>query len=71
MTLEKQLQAARKRVCQLTFGTPEWEAAMVIVRALCAQVDAAKPQEEFCSVDSGWHRTRLRDGRIISSGEAK
>ncbi len=63
--MEKELKAARKKVNSLIFGTPEWEAAMQIVRDLCAKIDAARPVEEFCSVDSGFHRTRLRNGKII------
>lgn len=62
----KKLAAARQRVNELTFGTPEWEAAMVVVRDLCAQIDAARPREEFCSVDSGVHRTRLPNGRVVA-----
>lgn len=38
---------------------------MAPVRALTAQIDAAKPAEEFCSLDSGVHRTRLLSGRIV------
>ena len=63
--MTQQLTAARAAVNALTFGTPEWEAAMVKVRALVDQINAAAPREEFCSVDSGVHRTRLRSGRII------
>lgn len=64
-SLTKQLQAARQVVRGHTFGAPEWEAAMVRVRALCAELDASRPREEFCSVDSGEHRTRLLDGRKV------
>jgi hypothetical protein len=63
--MDKKLKAARDKVNSLKFGTPEWEAAMEVVRGLCAKIDAAKPREEFCSVDSGWHRTRLLNGRIV------
>lgn len=60
-----QLKAARAKVNRETFGTPAWEAAMQVVRNLVATVDAARPAEEFCSVDSGVHRTRLSNGKII------
>ena len=56
-TLEAQLKAARAVVNSLEFGTDAWEAAMVIVRRLVDEVDAAKPAKEFCSIDSGIHRT--------------
>lgn len=64
----KKLEAARQRVRELIFGTPEWEAAMAVVRELCAEIDAARPREEFFSLDSGFHRTRLPSGKIIGSG---
>jgi hypothetical protein len=48
----------------LEFGTDAWEAAMADVRRLVDQSNAAKPVEEFCSIDSGIHRTRLINGRI-------
>lgn len=60
------LTAARNKVNALTFGTPEWESAMQDVRTLSSEVDASKPQEEFCSIDSGIHRTRLLSGRVIA-----
>jgi hypothetical protein len=62
---EEKLKVARARVNELTFGTAEWEAAMAVVRTLSAELDAAAPAEEFCSVDSGVHRTRLLSGRIV------
>ena len=67
MSDTNQLTAARNKVNSLTFGTPEWESAMQIVRDLCAKIEAAKPQETFCSVDSGWHPTRLLSGKIINA----
>lgn len=63
--MTKELKAARAKVNSLKFGTKEWEAAMEVVRVICAKIDAAKPREEFCSVDSGFHRTRLSNGRVI------
>lgn len=63
--MKNELKKARAKVNGLTFGTKEWEAAMELVRVLCAKIDAAKPREEFCSVDSGFHRTRLLNGRVI------
>jgi hypothetical protein len=65
MSLHKRLENARQEVRRQTFGTDAWEAAMVTVRALCEQVNALRPPEEFCSVDSGVHRSRLLSGRIV------
>ena len=62
------IQTARAKVNSLTFGTPEWEAAMQVVRELVAK-DMEGRKEEFCSVDSGFHRTRLLNGRIIKAGQ--
>jgi hypothetical protein len=59
------LKKARIAVNAETFGTEAWESKMVVVRYLCDLIDSAKPKEEFCSVDSGFHRTRLSSGRII------
>ena len=63
--LNKKIRAARDNVRNYTFGTDEWEAAMEVVRGLCRELDAITPKEEFCSVDSGEHRTRLLSGKII------
>jgi hypothetical protein len=62
--LQSQLKAARATVKTLQFGTEAWDAAMVVVRQLVEQIEAAKPAEEFCSIDSGIHRTRLMNGRL-------
>ena len=62
--MEKQLKAARAKVNALEFGTAEWEAAMEVVRGLVDKIAADAPAEEFCSVDSGIHRTRYADGSI-------
>ncbi len=67
MSTTDPLAAARKTVNSLTFGTPEWEAAMQIVRNLVAAEMEAAPKERFCSIDSGWHATRLGNGRIINA----
>ena len=64
-TLQSQLKAARATVNALEFGTDAWEAAMVVVRRLADQINAAKPAEEFFSLDSGIHRTLLLNGRVI------
>lgn len=66
MTLTKQLTEARREVNRHAFGTDAWETGMVEVRRLVAAIDAQRAPEEFCSVDSGVHRTRLRDGRVVS-----
>ena len=63
-TTNAQLKAARATVNSLEFGTDAWEAAMADVRRLVDQVNAAKPDEEFFSVDSGIHRTLLLNGRV-------
>jgi hypothetical protein len=62
--LQSELKAARATVNSLEFGTKAWKSAMVVVRQLVETIDAAKPAEEFCSIDSGIHRTRLLSGRI-------
>ena len=49
--MEKKLQAARDKVNSLQFGTQAWEDAMVSVRSLVEQIDSAKPQEEYRSID--------------------
>lgn len=67
MSLSKQINAARKVVNGLEFGTQEWEAAMQVVRDLVAKHDAQQPAEEFCSIDSGIHPTRLLNGRVIKA----
>lgn len=64
MSKQKELKAARAAVNGLEFGTDAWEVAMEKVRALVAEIAAAAPAEEFCSVDSGIHRTRYADGSI-------
>jgi hypothetical protein len=64
-TTNAQLKAARATVNSLEFGTDAWEAAMADVRRLVDQVNAAKPVEEFFSVDSGIHHTLLLNGRVI------
>lgn len=64
-TEAKKLEAARSAVRAAKFGTPEFDAAFEAMRKITqAMVDAA-PREEFCSVDSGVHRTRLASGKII------
>ena len=63
-TLQSQLKAARASVNTLEFGTDAWESAMTAVRSLVDQINAAKPVEEFFSVDSGIHRTLLLNGRV-------
>jgi len=64
-TINAQLKAARAIVNSLEFGTDAWESAMADVRSLVGQTNAAKPVEEFCSIDSGIHRTRLSNGQVI------
>lgn len=70
MNLDKQMKIARKEVNSLEFGTVQWEAAMEVVRKLVAKQMEVLPAEEFCSVDSGFHRTRLVSGVIINTAAA-
>ncbi len=63
--LQEQLTAARLAVNAETFGTSKFDAAFEVCKELARQVDAAKPSEEFCSVDSGMHRTRQLSGKIV------
>ena len=65
MEMTNELKNARAAVNAETFGTPAWEAKMQIVRDLVDEAMKAAPAEEFCSVDSGVHRTRLLNGKII------
>jgi hypothetical protein len=63
--INAKLKAARANVGNFKFGTDEWESAMVVVRALCEELAAVTPKVEFCSIDSGEHRTRChRTGKI-------
>ena len=55
--MTKQIAKARAEVNRHKFGTPEWEAAMQVVRQLVEAHDAAQPREAFHSVDSGEHPT--------------
>lgn len=62
---QQQLKQARAVVNAQVFGTKEFEAAMDVVRALVEKMQADRPAEEFCSVDSGFHRTRQLNGRVF------
>ena len=68
-TLNSQLQAAETIVnaidCKAPGWQQKWDNAMTEVRRLRSLIEAGKPAEEFCSVDSGIHRTRLISGRIV------
>ena len=67
--LQSQIKAAEAVVNAIDYSADgweaEWEKAMVPVRQLRDQINAAKPVEEFFSVDSGIHRTLLLNGRVI------
>lgn len=65
MTLTAQIKAARMAVNAQAEGTPAFNAACAVVCSLVAQQSADTPIEEFCSLDSGVHRTRLMDGRCV------
>lgn len=65
----KELQAARQkcREAYAKFGmSPEYDAAFEAVVAITRPIILANEGKQvFYSVDSGFHRTRLLDGRII------
>lgn len=67
--MEKKLEAARQvaREAYAAQGvkSEQYEAAMDKVRAIISAIEEKRAPEEFCSVDSGSHRTRLLDGRVI------
>jgi hypothetical protein len=67
--LQSQIKAAEAVVNAIDYSVDGWEAewdkAMVPLRQLRDQINAAKPVEEFFSVDSGIHRTLLLNGRVI------
>jgi hypothetical protein len=63
--LEAQLKIARAQVKMKDFGTEAFEQSMSVVRNLIEQIQLAQPVEEYCSIDSGVHRTRLPNGRIV------
>ena len=67
--LKIQLKAAETTVNAIDYKAPgwqqKWDEAMIEVRRLRGLIEAGNPAEEFCSVDSGIHRTRLMNGRII------
>jgi hypothetical protein len=64
MNKQQQLRKSREAVNREVFGTDAWELAMQVVRQLVDEINA-ESTEEFCSIDSGVHRTRLFDGRVI------
>jgi peroxiredoxin len=51
MTKQAALKTARAEANKHQFGTREWEAAMVVVRALVNQVNAERAPFEHTSVD--------------------
>lgn len=51
MTTAAALKTARAEVAKHRFGTAEWEAAMVVVRALVNQANAERAPFEHTSVD--------------------
>ena len=51
MTTAQALKIARANVNKLTFGTPQWEAAMAEVRALVEAINAAAPRFEHTSIE--------------------
>jgi hypothetical protein len=63
--LTASLEQARKTVRGFKFGTPEYDAAFEVMRGFSLALADLPSTEEFCSVDSGVHRTRLSNGRII------
>ena len=68
--IKNQLKAAEAIVNAIDYNAPgwqqKWDEAMTEVRRLRGLIEAGKPAEEFCSVDSGGlYRTRLMSGRIV------
>ncbi|QIG67897.1 hypothetical protein EVB53_095 [Rhizobium phage RHph_Y60] len=67
--MNKELAAARKHCNemyrQFGFNSPEYNEAFEAVRAINLKIMNAAPAEEFCSIDSGVHRTRLSNGKVI------
>ena len=51
MTTAQALKIARANVNKLTFGTPQWEAAMAEVRTLVEEINAAAPRFEHTSIE--------------------
>ncbi len=51
--------------CRAAYGTDAYEARFDDVRAITRKLSDLPSTEEFCSVDSGVHRTRLLSGRIV------
>ena len=69
-TLQSQLKAAEAIVNAIDYSADGWEAkwdqAMALVRQLREQINPAKPDQEFFSVDSGGiYCTLLLNGRVI------
>ena len=64
MTIEQQIEAARAEVRKHQFGTAAYDAAFDAMRAL-TRAAAGTRNETFCSVDSGWHQTRLLNGKVV------
>lgn len=59
------LETARNAVRAETFGTPAYDVAFDALRTITQRLVVNAPAEEFCSVDSGVHRTRLASGRKV------
>jgi ribosomal protein L31E len=49
--MTKELKTARAKVNQFKFGTPEWEAAMTVVRKLVAKHNDQNQVRNHTSVD--------------------
>lgn len=64
MTIDQQIAAARNEVRKHQFGTAAYDAAFDAMRAITVAL-ASNRTEEFCSVDSGIHRTRIMNGKVV------
>lgn len=72
---EAQIESERRRLtdllapardaCRAAYATDAYEARFDDVRAITRKLADLPSTEEFCSVDSGIHRTRLLSGRVI------
>ncbi|MGO8269242.1 hypothetical protein ACC862_24070 [Rhizobium ruizarguesonis] len=67
--MSKELAAARLKANEAYaaygFHSKEYNEAFEAVRAITTEMVDDAPKEEFCSIDSGIHRTRLLSGRLV------
>lgn len=70
MSESAELTAARRHCNDMYYAhglkSDQYAQAFDHVAAIVALESSVKKLEEFCSVDSGVHRTRLLSGKIVS-----